>query len=156
VPALAELLRPGRGVLGGPAGGYAVLEAARDLGPAARPLIPALTPFLADHAFCPPAAEAIPRAGLGDISPTTLASHLVTAADADGGRRHEHALNLLREIQRRDQQAVSPAMLAQLRDIAERPDRVIRSGLADNVIRQDEALRALIRDFLGSPVDAPR
>jgi hypothetical protein len=41
-------------------------------------------------------------------------------------------------------------MLGQLRDVAERPARVIRSGLADNVIRQDEALRALIRDFLGA------
>jgi len=50
-------------VLGGPAGGYAALEAACDLGPAARPLIPALTPFLAHPAFCPPAAEAILRAG---------------------------------------------------------------------------------------------
>lgn len=40
----------------------------------------------------------------------------------------------------------------------ERPARVIRSGLADN-IRQDEAFRALIRDFLGAaeaPADASR
>jgi HEAT repeats len=159
VPSLAGLLRPGHGVLGGPAGGYAVLEAARDLGPAARPLIPALTPFLADPAFCPPAAEAILRAGLGGVSLRTLAGHLVTAAGADGGRRHEHALDLLREIQGLDPEAVSPAMLRQLSDVAERPARVIRSGLADNVIRQDEALRALIRDFLGAaeaPADASR
>jgi HEAT repeat protein len=159
LPALAELLAPGHGVLSGPAGGYAVLEAARDLGPAAHSLIPALTPFLADPAFCPAAAEAILRAGLGDVTLATLASHLVTAVSADGGRHHEHALNLLRDIQRRDQQAVSPAMLAQLRDTAERPDRVIRSGLADNIIRQDEALRTLIRDFLDAtraPADAPR
>jgi hypothetical protein len=47
-------------------------------------------------------------------------------------------------------------MLGQLRDVAERPARVIRSGLADNVIRQDEALRALIRDFLRAPADASR
>lgn len=159
VPALTELLRPGHGALGGPAGGHAVLEAARDLGPAARTLIPALTPFLADPAFCPPAAEAILRAGLGSVALGTLAGHLVTAAGADGGRHHQHALNLLREIQGLDPEAVSPAMLRQLRDVAERPARVIRSGLADNVIRQDEALRALIRDFLGAtgaPADAPR
>ena len=159
VRTLTELLRPGHGVLGGPAGGYAVLEAARDLGPAARPLIPVLTPFLADPAFCPLAAETILRAGLGGVSLGTLAGHLVTAAGADGGRRHEHALDLLREIQRLDPEAVSPAMLRQLRDVAERPARVIRSGLADNVIRQDEALRALIRDFLGAagaPPDASR
>jgi len=80
----------------------------------------------------------------------------VTAAGADG-RRHEHALDLLREIQGLDQEAVSPAMLEQLRDVAERPARVINSGNADNIIRQDEALRALIRDFLGAaaaPADA--
>ena len=149
VPTLTELLRPGHGALGGPAGGFAVLEAARDLGPAARPLIPVLTPFLADPTFCPLAADAILRAGLGGVSLGTLAGHLVTAAGADG-RRHEQALDLLREIQGLDQEAVSPAMLRQLRDVAERPARVIRSGNADNVIRQDEALRALIRDFLGA------
>lgn len=156
VPVLAGLLAPGHGVLGGPADGFAVLEAARDLGRAARPLIPALTPFLADPAFCPLAAEAILRAGQGDISLATLASHLVTAVGADSGRHHEHALDLLREIQVRDLHAVSPAMLEQLRDIAERPARVIRSGLADNVIRQDEALRALIRDFLAAPAGTPQ
>ena len=64
--------------------------------------------------------------------------------------------DLLREIQGRDPEAVSPAMLRQLRDIAERPARVIRSGLADNVIRQDEALRALIRNFLRATADASR
>jgi hypothetical protein len=154
VPILTELLRPGHGVLGGPAGGYAVLEAARDLGPAARPLIPALTPFLADPAFCPPAAEAILRAGLGGVSLGTLADHLVSAAGADGGRRQAPALDLLREIQGLDPEAVSPAMLRQLRDVAERPARVIRSGLADNVMRQDEALRALIRDFLGAAAES--
>jgi hypothetical protein len=43
------------------------------------------------------------------------------------------------------------------RGVAERTARVIRSGLADNVIRQDEALRALICDFLAAaeaPADA--
>jgi hypothetical protein len=83
----------------------------------------------------------------------------VTAAGADGGRRHEHALDLLREIRSRDPEAVSPAMLGRLRDVAERPARIIRSGLADNIIRQDEALRALVRDFLGAagtPADASR
>jgi hypothetical protein len=147
---LTELLRPGHGVLGGPAGGFAILEAARDLGPAARPLIPVLTPFLADPTYCPLAAEAILRAGLGGVSLGTLAGHLVTAVGGDGGRGHKHALDLLREIQGLDQEAVSPAMLRQLRDVAERPARVIRSGLADNVIRQDEELRALIRDFIGA------
>lgn len=95
------------------------------------------------------------RAGLGGVSPGTLAGHLVTAAGTDGGRRHEHALNLLREIRGLDQEAVSSAMLRQLRDVADRPARVIRSGLADNVIKQDEALRAMIRDFLGPAVGPP-
>ena len=79
----------------------------------------------------------------------------MTAAGADGGRRHEHALDLLREVQGLDPEVVSPAMLRRLRDVAERRARVIRSDLADNVIRQDEAFRALIHDFLGAALGIP-
>jgi hypothetical protein len=127
----------------------------RDASPCWRPLIPALTPFLADPTFCPLAAKAILRAGPGGVSLGTLAGHLVTAAGADGGRCHEHALDLLREVQGLDPEVVSPAMLRRLRDVAERRARVIRSDLADNVIRQDEAFRARIHDFLGAASGIP-
>jgi hypothetical protein len=137
VPALAELLRPGHGVLGGPAGGYAVLEAARDLGPAARPLIPVLlTPFLADSAFCPSRPRRSCAPGWAASAWERWPAISCRRPGPTGGGGHEHALGLLREIQGLDREAVSPAMLRQLCDVAERPARVIRSGLADNVIKR--------------------
>ena len=148
LPVMTELLRRDPGRLGGPVGGYAVLEAASDLGLAAEPLIPGLAQFLEAPMFCPPAAEAILRAGLGGLSLSTLAGHLVTAVGADGGRSHERALDLLREIRSLDHAAVSPAMLSRLRDVAERPARVIRSGSYGDVIRDDEDLRRLVGGFL--------
>ena len=39
-------------------------------------------------------------------------------------------------------------MLSRLRDVAERPARVIRSGSYGDVIRDDEDLRRLIGGFL--------
>jgi hypothetical protein len=153
VPTMTELLRPSPSRLGGPVGGYAVLEAACDLGPAAGPLIPELARFLDAPHFCPPAAEAILRAGLGDLRLSTLADHLVTTVGADGGRGHERALDLLREIRSLDHAAVSPSMLGRLRDVAERPSRVIRSGTDEGIIRGDEALRRMIRDFLVPAAD---
>jgi hypothetical protein len=39
-------------------------------------------------------------------------------------------------------------MLGRLRYLAERPTRVIRSGTYGGIIRDDEALRAMIRDLL--------
>jgi hypothetical protein len=145
---MTEGLRQNPYGLGGPVGGYAVLEAACELGPAAGPLIPELAKFLTAPVFCPHAAEAILRAGTGGLSLSTLAGHLVTAAGADGGHNHRRALDLLREIRLLDQAAVSPDMRERLRDLAERPARVICSGSYDDVIREDEALRRMIRDFL--------
>jgi hypothetical protein len=65
VQAVSELLLVSPYGRGGPAGGYAVLEAARELGPAAAPLVPELARFLPAPIFCPIAAEAILHAGLG-------------------------------------------------------------------------------------------
>jgi hypothetical protein len=145
---MTEGLRQNPYRLGGPVGGYEILMAACDLGPAAAPLIPELAKFLDAPVFCPHAAEAILRAGLGDLSLSTLAGHLVTAVGADGGRNHTRALDLLREIRLLGQDAISPDMRERLRDLAERPARVICSGTNDDIIREDEALRRLIRDFL--------
>jgi hypothetical protein len=146
--AVSELLLVSPYGRGGPAGGYAVLEAARELGPAAAPLVPELARFLPAPIFCPIAAEAILHAGLGGISLSALADHLVTAVGADGGHNHKRALDMLREIRLLDQAAVSPTMLGRLRDLAGRPARVICSGTEDDIIRADETLRRMIRSFL--------
>jgi hypothetical protein len=148
LPVMTELLQRSRYGLGGPVGGYAALETACDLGPAAGSLIPELTQFLDDPVFCPIAAKAILRAGPRGVSLGTLADHLVSAVGAEGGRSHERALELLREIRLLDDAAISPGMLDRLRDLAERPARVICSGSYDGLIRSDEALREMIRSFL--------
>lgn len=148
LPVMAELLRQSPYGPGGPVGGYAALEAACALGPAAGPLIPELARFLDAPVFCPLAAEAILHAGLDSLSMSALADHLVTAAGAGGGHNHKRALDLLREIRHLDQAAISPGMLGRLRDLAERPARVICSGTYVGIIRQDEALRRMISGFL--------
>jgi hypothetical protein len=148
LPVMTELLRQNPYALGGPVGGYVVLEAACELGLEAGPLVPELARSLPAPVFCPIAAEAILRAGLGAISLSVLADHLVTAVGAEGGHNHKRALDVLREIRLLDQAAVSPGMLGRLRDLAERPERVICSGFEDEIIRADEALRMMIRSFL--------
>jgi hypothetical protein len=148
LPVMNGLLQQASYGPGGPLGGYAVLEAARELGPAAGPLVPELARCLPAPVFCPIAAEAILSAGLGGISLSALADHLVTAVGADGGHNHKRALDMLREIRLLDHAAVSPSMLGRLRDLAERPARVICSGTEDDIIRSDEALRRMIRSFL--------
>ncbi|KAK2759457.1 hypothetical protein FQN54_002935 [Arachnomyces sp. PD_36] len=131
----------------GPVGGHAALEAASDLGPAAESLIPDLEKFLCEPAFCVLAVKAIMGAGLGHFDLATLANHLVDVVGR-GNRvgQPRHALDLLREIKRRDGMVVSADMLDKLRDLAERRERVIY-GLHGE-IDEDEALRRLIRDFL--------
>ncbi len=148
LPAMTGLLQQRPYGPGGPAGGSAVLEAACELGLAAGPLVPELARFLPAPVPGPIAAEAILRAGLGDISLSALADHLVGTVGADGGRNHKRALDVLREIRLLDQEAVSPSLLGRLSDLAERPARVICSGIEADIIREDEALRRMIRGFL--------
>jgi hypothetical protein len=149
LPVMTELLQQSPYGLGGPVGGYAVLEAACELGLAAGPLVPELARFLPAPVFCPIAAEAILRAGLGEISLSTLADHLVRAVGADGGRNHKRALDVLREVRLLDHAAISPSALGRLSDLAERSARVSCSGAEDDIIRSDEELRRMIRSFLG-------
>jgi hypothetical protein len=59
----------------------------------------------------------------------------------------------LRQIRLLDQAVVSPDVRERLRDAAERPDRVVASGRYGDIIRADEALRRMIRDFLNEDFD---
>ncbi len=125
-------------------------EAAADLGPAASPLIPGLLRLLENPTCCPAAAAALLRAEpeVVSIPLAGLADYLVTAAGAEHAHFHRQALDLLREISRRDPSAVSDQARARLRDFADRPRRVIQAGTYDDIIREDEALRIAIRDLL--------
>jgi hypothetical protein len=127
----------------------AAAYAAADLGPAAAPLVPGLLRVLDEPACAPAAAWALLNADPEAVSVplAVLADHLVAAAGADGGGFRDEAVDLLREISRRDPSAVSASARARLRNLAERPRRVV-CGSYDDMIRDDEALRAGVRDLL--------
>jgi hypothetical protein len=130
----------------------AATNAVGDLGPAGARFVPNLLRLLAEPASCPTAAEALFRVDpdLVSIPLAELAEYLAIAVGAEAGHFHMRAIDLLREISRRDPTAISAGSRGRLRDYAERPRRVIRSGNLEEIIRRDEALRVALRDFLTS------
>ena len=148
VSLLAEGLRAGssgqRGAALWAAGGAA------ELGPAARPLVPALLPLLEDPMLCPVAAQALVRIdpeSPGGLPPAELADRLVTivgqvpvSGDPGGtvNRRAVQALATMGQLA-----GVPAAARERLRYLAERDQRIIRWH-----IRSDEILRAEIRHLL--------
>jgi hypothetical protein len=150
IPVIAEGLRPPNSRFRYILAERKAAEAAADLGPAAAPLVPGLLRLLEEPICCPAAAEALLRADpeVVSIPLADLADYLVTSAGAEKGRFQRQALDLLREIGRRDPSAVSAQARARLRDFADRPKRVIQAGTYDEIIREDEALRIALRDLL--------
>ena len=126
------------------------LDAAAMLGPAARPLLPAIVAMLGNPAECPAAVEALLRidpdshggAGIG-----LLADRLVTAAETDCGSQ-QRAVAVLGEL---GPARLPAAAVSRLRRLAEQDQRLIRSGFLANIIRNDETLRAAIRQLLDQP-----
>jgi hypothetical protein len=145
IPVIAEGLQPWESRIRYTFAGRAAAGAAGDLGRAAAPLIPGL---LEEPACCPAAARALLKADpdIVSIPLTDLADRLVTATGAGAGP--EEAMALLHEISRRDPAAFSARARARLRDFAERPRRVVHARRYDEIIREDEALRAALRSFL--------
>jgi hypothetical protein len=130
------------------------IDAAGSLGPAGTPLIPDLVALLDDPCSCPRAARALRNidgwgdAGAGGVPLPRVTDHLVTAADFPDGREQYLAVALLRDIGCTRLAAVSPEARVRLRDLAERPRRVIRSGSLAHVINDDGVLRFAIRNLL--------
>jgi hypothetical protein len=150
IPVIAEGLEPGTSRFRNTRAERVAAEAAADLGPAAAQLIPHLLRLL-DEPNCIPATvaallQADPDAAA--IPLADLADHLVTAAGAPYARTSDKAMSLLRDIHRRDPTAVSAQARSGLRDLADRPRRVIQAGTYDDLIRQDEALRLALHDLL--------
>lgn len=128
-------------------------KAACDLGPAAQPLLPALLPLLSDPESCPLAAQAIlgmDRAAAARVPIEALVSHLVAAVATPGGRNQLLALGLLGETSQQWPAAITATVREQLSGLAERSHRVVTFGGYDQIIRDDEALRAEIRRFLAN------
>src|SRR6185437_4414017 len=128
-------------------------KAACDLGPAAQPLLPAWLPLLSDPESCPLAAQAIlgmDRAAAARVPIEALVSHLVAAVATPGGRNQLLALGLLGETSQQWPAAITATVREQLSGRAERSHRVVTFGGYDQIIRDDEALRAEIRRFLAN------
>lgn len=150
IPVIAEGLRPPESRFRYVLAERTAAEAAADLGLAASPLIPGLLRLLEEPTCCPAAATALMAADpeAASIPLPELADYLVTAAGAEHAHFHRQALDLLREIGTRDPSAVSAQARARLRDLADRPRRVVQAGTYDDIIREDEALRTALRDLL--------
>ncbi len=122
-------------------------DAAAVIGAAAKPLIPAILPLLDDPAQCPAAVHALlridPRSH-GGVDLAVLADRLVTAVGTDCGPQ-QRAVAALGEI---GPGRLPPAAVNQLRHLAEQDQRIIRSGLLTDIIRNDERLRTAIRQLL--------
>jgi hypothetical protein len=124
--------------------------AAAELGPAARPLVPAILPLLEDPRLCPVAAQAIVRIhpeSPGGVPLAELADRLVTivgnvpVVGDPGGIVNRRAVGALAAM---GQTAGVPSAAREyLRHLAERDQRIIRWH-----IRSDEILRAEIRHLL--------
>jgi len=128
-------------------------KAACDLGPAAAPLLPVLLPLLGDPESCPLAAQAIlgmDPAASARVPMEALVGHLVAAVATPGGRNQLLALALLSETSQHWPAASTATVREQLSGLAERPRRVVTFGSYDQIIRDDEALRAEIRRFLAN------
>jgi len=128
-------------------------KAASDLEPAARSLLPVLLPLLSDPESCPLAAQAIlglDRAAAADVPIEALVSHLVAAVATPGGRNQLLALGLLGETSQQWPAAITATVRERLSGLAEQPRRVVTFGSYDQIIRDDEALRAEIRRFLAN------
>jgi hypothetical protein len=126
---------------------YRIVDAADmagDLGPVTLPLLPDLLSL----PRWPQVIQAILRidpASAGGIPRGDLAEHLVAAAVSDGHRSHQQVITLLREL---GLTLLSPGMRERLRDAAERPRRVARSGRLTEGICADEQYRAAVRALL--------
>jgi hypothetical protein len=151
IPVLSNALRttPGPGPGPGQFGpGLHAADAAAVLGPAARPLLPAIVPLLENPDQCSAAAQALlridPRA-LGGVSLTALADRLTDAVADPYGRTTERALAALAEI---GATHLPPQTVRRLRRLAEQDERIIRFGIMTHTIRADENLRAAIEQLL--------
>ncbi|MGW4204483.1 HEAT repeat domain-containing protein [Streptomyces sp. NPDC004726] len=116
------------------------VRAAAELGPAARPLVPALETLLSRPEHAPTAILALHA--IAD-APKGAADMLLTAAELDTDS--STALEALRAI---GVEGLSADETDRLRALAERDLRVVTSGADPEIIRADERFRAAARELL--------
>ncbi|MFD3453303.1 hypothetical protein ACFWVC_14100 [Streptomyces sp. NPDC058691] len=119
-------------------------RAAALLGPAGRPLVPRLEALLDDPQQAPAAVLALLAVADPDsLDRAALAGAALSSAEWDADA--EGACGALEAL---GADALTPDHIRRLTDLAERDARVIRSGLADRIIRNDEQLRLWVRGLL--------
>lgn len=146
IPVLAQALSPDQSRFTSWTAIHAA-DAAAMLGPAARSLLPAILAMLDNPAVCPAAVQALLRidpGSYGGADTGLLADRLVTAVGTDAGSQQQ-AVAALGEL---GLARLPPAAAGRLRQLAEQDERIIRSGLLTSIVRNDEALRAAIRQLL--------
>ncbi|QNS02810.1 HEAT repeat domain-containing protein [Streptomyces xanthii] len=119
-------------------------RAARSLGPAARPLAPHLEAALDDPVRAPAAAAAL-AAAAGPGSPARDALAEAALRSAELGADPDGACEALEALGR---DALTPGQVRRATVLADGDRRVVLSGVVDEFIRRDEALRARIGAFL--------
>ncbi|WP_405494337.1 hypothetical protein [Nocardia sp. NBC_00511] len=123
-------------------------EAAADLGPTARPLLPALETALTDPLSCPAAARALldidPDSAWTTINREQLVERLI---DALIESRTAHGRNGI--LDRLTELAPHPTKCAErLRDLADRDERLVTASFDSRIVEADEQARTRIRDLL--------
>jgi len=135
----------------------AAAEAAAVIGPTAKPLIPAIVPLLNSPKACPAAARALLRIDPGNhggIPLAALAEHLLTPFGLTWSTTQMSAVQVLGEI---GLPQLPPRVVARLRELATQDRRIVNSGHIQALIRDDDQLRAAIRNLIddtGQPASA--
>src|SRR5262249_19339212 len=123
-------------------------QAAAVLGPAARPLIPAILPLLDSPEASPAAVRALLRIDTenhGGISLATLAERLLLPFGRTWSTTQLSAVQVLGEIGR---PRLPARIVARLRELATQDRRIVDSGHVQAFIHDDDQLRAAIRDLI--------
>jgi hypothetical protein len=124
-------------------------EAAAIIGPAARPLIPAILPLLDSPETSAAAVQALLRIDPethGGVRIATLAEQLLTPLGRDWITTQLSAVQVLGEI---GLPRLPAHVVARLRELAAQDRRIVGSGLVQTLIRDDDRLRAAILDLIG-------
>jgi hypothetical protein len=123
-------------------------EAAAAIGPAAMPLIPAILPLLDSPETSAAAVQALLRIDPethGGVRIATLAEHLLTPLGRAWSTTQLSAVRVLGEI---GMPRLPAHVVARLRELAAQDRRIVGSGHVQTLIRDDDRLRAAIRDLI--------
>ncbi len=124
-------------------------EAAADIGPAARPLIPAILPLLDSPEACPAAVRALLRIdprNHGGVSLGALAERLLLPLGQVWSGVQLSAVEMLGEI---GLPQLPTPVVDRLRELVTQDGRIVNGGHVQAFIRDDDQLRAAILGLVG-------